>query len=232
MLERLEAARALRHDDAAGPLHPVLDRDLPGRGRVEPGDRLVGADEAGALAPQGLDLLLAELVAARAGCRDHGLAPRVVVLGDEAGVVEGHLGGGERHVSPAVGLHLEPLLDVVVGVEAVDLAGQLRVVAVGVEVGDAVDPALALLRGLPPRVGVLAVGGDHAHAGDHRAAGGVGQRDRGLRREDAGLGLGHQADTSLSSSGSERIMADWKPPKPLAVDIAVQIVLCLASFGV
>ncbi len=54
----------LRNDDPAGTLHPVLDRELPRGGGIEPGDRLVGTHEARSLAPEVLDLPLAELVAA------------------------------------------------------------------------------------------------------------------------------------------------------------------------
>ena len=41
--QRLQAAGALGEHHAGGALHPVLDRDLPRGGGVEPGDRLVGA---------------------------------------------------------------------------------------------------------------------------------------------------------------------------------------------
>ena len=127
------------------------------------------------------------------------------------------MGRAERHVRPAVGLDLEALLDVVVGVEAIHLAGELGVVAVGVEVRDAVDPAVALLGRLPPGVGV-AVWGDHAHAGDDRALGGVRQRDRGLRREDAESGSAIRRTPPSAPreprrswpTGSRRIRCPWR----------------------
>src|SRR5205085_10040988 len=54
--ERLESACTFCEDDARGPLHPVLDPDLPGGRRVEPRDRLVRADVERAFPPEVLDL--------------------------------------------------------------------------------------------------------------------------------------------------------------------------------
>ena len=50
-------------------------------------------------------------------------------------------------------------------------------------------------------------------------------------RSPPGRRSGH-ADTSRSSSGSEKIIADWKPPKPLPVESAVLIGFCRATPGV
>src|SRR6266516_3611381 len=50
----------------------MADGDLTGGGRIEPGDRLVGADPLGALRPQPLDLTLAELGAPGRARRQHG----------------------------------------------------------------------------------------------------------------------------------------------------------------
>src|SRR4029453_16776017 len=61
--QRVQTGGALRDDHPAGAFQAVPDRDLAGRGRIEPGDRLVRADEAGALSPEVLNLLLTELVA-------------------------------------------------------------------------------------------------------------------------------------------------------------------------
>ena len=170
--ERFQAARALGDDDAAGALHPVLDRDLTRRGGVEPGDRLVGADEERPLAPQVLDLLLAELVSARRAGGDDAHAIRVVLGRIELGVVERHLRRREGHPGPAVGLDDQPLIDVVRRLEAVDLAGELGRVLGRVEAGDRPDAALALHGGLPPGLGADAVRRDDAESGDDRTAGG------------------------------------------------------------
>ena len=118
------AAGALGGDDAAVALHAVPDRDLAGGGRVEPRDRLVGADELGPLphsfwiSPWPNSLPPDELAVTTA------IAYGSCSAGIEARVVERHLGRRQRHPGPAVGLDREPALDVVLGVEAVDLAGE------------------------------------------------------------------------------------------------------------
>ena len=206
----VEAPRPLGDDDAARALHPVLDRDLAGGGRIEPGDGLIGADEDRPLAPEALDLLLAELVAARGAGGDDPHAVLVVHrLGVEAGVLHRHLGGGQAHPGPAVGLHDQALLDVVAGLEPLDLAGDLRGVLGRVEALDPLEPAPALLRRLPVGLGADAVGRDHADAGDDCAA-------------------AHD----INSFGRAKIMADWKPPNPLPVERATSTCFCRATFGV
>ena len=195
MLERLEAARALGNHDPARSLQSVTDRDLAGGGGIEPRDRLVGADELGALAPQRPDFLLPEVVAAGRARGDRAGRVLVELGGIEGGVLECHLRRGQRHVRPAIGLHLEALLDEVVRVELARLARQRGRVAARVEMGDGADAAATLERRVPPGVGPHAVRGDHADPRDQRASAVV------------GLGRGH-ADTSRNSSGSEKIIAD------------------------
>ncbi len=73
---------------------------------------------------------------------------------------------------------------------------------------------------VPPGLGSDPVGGNDADPGDHRAAARIGKHRVA------------QADTSRTSGGSDRIIADWKPPKPLAVESAVATGLRTATFGV
>ena len=102
---------------------------------------------------------------------------------------------------------------------------------------DAVDAGLAGRRRAPPGLRVAAVRGDHSDACEQGAPLPIGQRDHRARCAPrvrtcrTGLVRAH-AETSLSSSGSETIIADWNPPNPLAVESAVRTVLRRASCGV
>src|SRR5439155_11607562 len=113
----------------------------------------------------------------------------------------------------------QPLVDVVGGLEPVDLAGEAHGVLRGVEARDRPDPRTALDRGLPPVRGVQARGRDDADAGE---------RDTPVPIR---LGDG-QVPASISSCGRAKIMADWKPPKPLAVESAASTRRSRATFGV
>src|SRR5207249_1698205 len=129
------------------------------------------------------------------------------------------------HPRPAVGLDHEPLVDVLLGIEAVDLAGELGGVAGRVELGYPPDRVPPLAGRLPPGLRADAAGRHDSEAGqDHLAVA------RGEARA-RGRGL-HQALNSMSSGGRERIMADWNPPNPLAVDRATSIWPRRAVFGV
>src|SRR6266545_4975316 len=89
MADRVDAAGLLRGDHAAWTAHAVPDRDLAGARGVEPGDRLVGGHVLRSLAPQPLDLALAELGSAGRAGRDDGH------------VVLGQLRGSDRGVDQA-----------------------------------------------------------------------------------------------------------------------------------
>ena len=111
--EGVQAAGLVAGDDPAGALEAAADGDLAGARGVEPGDGLVRADEAGALAPQLLQFALAELAAAGAGGGDHAHGERRGVgrRPAEPGVVEGEVGRGHREVGEPVGLDEVALLD-------------------------------------------------------------------------------------------------------------------------
>src|SRR5205085_11325398 len=63
MRQRVQTAGLVAGHHAAGALEAAADGDLARTGRIEPGDRLVGPDVFGALAPQVLEFPLAELAA-------------------------------------------------------------------------------------------------------------------------------------------------------------------------
>ena len=198
----------------------MLDADLARRRRVEPRDRLVRADIDRTLPPEVLDLLLAEVVAARAARGDHAHRVGVVVLRIELRVVERHLRGGECHVRPPIGLDDQPLVDEVRRVETVDLPGQLRGVLRRVEASDPPDSGAAVRRRLPP------VGGAQSGRCD----------DADAREDDAppvdGETRHRHGPVSFNSFGRAKIIADWKPPKPLPVESATSMCFLRATLGV
>src|SRR5439155_4276108 len=69
--DRVQPAGLVADQYPAGTPHAVPDRDLAGVHRVEPGERLVRADVPAALAPQVLQLALAELEPAGGARGDH-----------------------------------------------------------------------------------------------------------------------------------------------------------------
>ncbi len=145
-----------------------------------------------ALAPQVLQLALAELDGAAGRRSDRAHAVLGHVPGVDAGVLQGPLRGGQGEAGHVVGLRHEPAGDVLLGDEPGHLAGQPGRVARGVEPGDRADARLARQCRLPVVLGAQTVGRGDAEAGHH------GRR-------------GH----AMLLSGRARTIALWKPPKPL-----------------
>src|SRR5438552_689587 len=197
MTQRIQAAGALGNYDRTGASNAMLDRDLAGARRVEPGYRLIRTDEDRAFAPQTLNLTLPKLVAAGpAGCNDahaewtdRGRIKR--------GIFESELGRRERHPRPTIHLHHQPLLEEVGGLEAVDLAGQAARITGSVEATNGPNGASALLCRAPVRRGADSSRRDDANACNHRAR------------------CHRVASRSLLNT-----IADWNPPNPLPVDKA------------
>ncbi len=215
----VETARLVTGHHTAGTLEVVAYGDLAGAGRVEPGDRLVGADVTRALPPQVLQLALSELPAAGARGRDHahGVGGGRVG-GAPARVVERELGRGQREVGEAVGLDEVGLLDQRGGVEAADLARDLQGVVLAAVPAEARQAARAVGGHLPERLGADAVRGDHAEAGDGRAA---------VPRIPPAFSHGRPPRVPVPV----RTTADWKPPKPLPTDSTVRSVRSRAVRG-
>jgi len=115
-------------------------------------------------------------------------------------LVQGHVGGGHGEVRETVGLDQEAVLDQVGRVEAGHLPGHLQRQFGAALPGDRAEHELALLHGLPERLGAHPVGGDDAEPGHHRLP----PRARSAH------------DVLLSACASTT--ADWKPPKPLPTD--------------
>src|SRR5262249_51014179 len=136
MAQRVEPSGALGYHDGARSFDAVLDGDLSGACGVEPRDRLVRADVNRPLAPQALDLTLAELVAATRARRSDADAKRIDALWGEGRILECEIGRGECHPRPSVGLHRQPLVEEVGGVESVDFAGEATRVSRRVEATD------------------------------------------------------------------------------------------------
>ncbi|MCP2331236.1 hypothetical protein G443_001506 [Actinoalloteichus cyanogriseus DSM 43889] len=239
--DRVQPAGLLPAEHPAGPAHPVPDGDLPGGGRVEPGDRLVDAHPVRAVLVQALHLPLAELDAARGAGGDDGH----LVLGEprrvDVGVGERLLGGGETEVGPPVGLRDEPVGNPRPALELRDRAGVADRVHRGVEPGDRPDAAPTGQHRVPVVGGGGSGRGDHAEPGDDpgvpgggggacRAAHPVSSASDGGGRLSPAPGQPGPASTG-TRPGLARSIALWKPPNPLPTLRTASIRCSLATRG-
>ncbi len=225
--DAVQATGALGHDHSGRSLGAVSDRHLSSAGGVEPGDRLVRAHGPSAAAPQGLDLPLAELVAARSGGEEDRGGVRVVVGRVVAGVVQRHLRGRQGHPAPAVRLHQQSLVDELGRDEAPDLARERRGVAGRVEAVDRPDLQLAPQQRAPVLLGADAAGGDHSESSDDQLPGGHrGPPSAGARRPAAAV-----RPVPPGPPGRVSTIADWNPPKPLPTERAAFTRCSLAVLG-
>ncbi len=211
----VEAAGLLGDDHSGGSAQAVPDGDLAAVDGVEPGEGLVRRYVLAALAPQRLELLLAEVEAAEGVGSDHAGGVVGQLRGVGPGVVERLLGRGEREPGDAVGLRQQPAGDVVGVDESGHLPGQLRRITARVEAADRADARFAAQGGGPPGLGAQPVGGGDTDAGDDGGRG-AGARDGG---SGPGGGGGGGGDSGVHRSafrfGLVRIIALWNPPKPL-----------------
>ncbi len=168
--DRVQSAGLVAGHHPARALVAAADRHLAGAGRVEPGDGLIGADELRSLAPQLLELALAELAAAGAGRGHHADRVGVFGIGDESGVRHRLVGGGHRVVREPVGLHQVAAVDDGLRVEVPHLARDAQREVRTALAGYPVEDAHALPGGLPEGIGSDAVRCHHTQAGDHRPA--------------------------------------------------------------
>ncbi len=199
----VEPTRLVADDHTARAAHAVADGDLAAVDGVEPGEGLVGAHIATALAPQGLQLPLSELEAA-GGTR--GDDPHLV-LGQlprsYRRVLERPVGGHECQLRHPVGLGQQSARQMPFGFEIMDLPGESGRVPLCVEPRDGADAAGSLAGRVPVAVRAQPVGGDHPQTGDGHF---------GLARPHA-----------VPRSGRVSTIALWKPPKPLPTESTASV---------
>ena len=114
--------------------------------------------------------LLDERKASDAGADDHPDALVIAGGNVQRGVIDGHLGRGHGVVNEGVGLLDLLLLDPRLGLEAVDLAGDLAGEGGGVEFGDAADAGASFEQAAPGRLVADPQRRDHADPADDNTA--------------------------------------------------------------
>lgn len=152
--------------DTGGAAHPVTDGDLAGIDRVEPGERLIAAHMAAALAPQVLELTLPEFEAAR---RRGGRYTHLVFTQSRwvnRGILKREVCRHQRQSRHVVGLRQQPARQAFRRDETRDFPCQPGRIAGRVKPGHTADPGTPPERRRPVLRRPETVGGRHPDASD------------------------------------------------------------------